>query len=237
MKILHIETATQVCSVALSNNGVLVLAKAIDEANVHASRLTLLISELLADAGIGLKDLSAIAVSKGPGSYTGLRIGVATAKGLCYGADLPLLAIDSLHLMAAGFVGSYREAKEKNDRSKLLFCPMIDARRMEVYSAVYDESLHQVEPIAARIIDQAAFFEKYENNKLLLFGDGADKLYPLFAAGTAVEVVRGFKSSAAYGVYLAFEQLKAGNYEDIAYFEPYYLKDFVPTLPKVKNRS
>lgn len=233
MKILHIETATQVCSVALSENGVLVLDKDIDMANAHASHLTLLIEELLAETNEQLCNLSAVSVSKGPGSYTGLRIGVATAKGLCYGADLPLLAVDSLSLMASGFLAHARVLG--SDLSDAWLMPMIDARRMEVYSAAYEKDLEQVEPIAARIIDEHSFDqESYKGKNLLLFGDGADKFARLFSAHDRVKVTENFRCSARYGIHLAYQRLQAKQFEDIAYFDPLYLKDFVPTKPKEK---
>lgn len=233
MKILHIETATQICSVALSEDGVLVLAKDMAKANAHASHLTLLIEELLAETGEQLGNLSAISVSKGPGSYTGLRIGVATAKGLCFGADLPLLAVDSLSLMASGFLDHARELG--TDLSDVWLMPMIDARRMEVYTAAFDKDLTQVEPIAARIIDEHSFDEELYNGKImLLFGDGADKFAQLFSTNDRVTVVENFKCAAGHGVHLAYQKLLAKQFEDTAYFDPLYLKDFVPTKPKEK---
>ncbi|WP_028297416.1 tRNA (adenosine(37)-N6)-threonylcarbamoyltransferase complex dimerization subunit type 1 TsaB [Olivibacter sitiensis] len=231
MKILHIETATQVCSVALSDHGQLVSVKEINEVNAHASHLTLLIQDLLKDANISLRHLAAIAVSKGPGSYTGLRIGVATAKGLCYGADIPLLSVDSLSLLACGFVEYANKTGLKLSNAWLL--PMIDARRMEVYSASYDSQLNQMEPISARIIDRNSFEGLlYKGKKLILFGDGADKFAPLFENDALVEVFEHFRCSAQYGVHLAYQKLLKGETEDTAYFDPFYLKDFVPTSPK-----
>lgn|SRR5690606_19399401 len=224
--ILQIETATQVCSAALSANGETIACIDVDEPNVHASRLTLLVEELLRKTGLTFNDLSAVAVSKGPGSYTGLRIGVSTAKGLCYAADLPLIGIDTLAGMAAGFtIGS------PLDRSALL-CPMVDARRMEVYTAVFDGRAQPIEPAAAVIVGPQSFEYLGLGQRIVLFGSGADKLVTLFSEDKQIEVVTGFKNSASHLSRLADQAYRDGCFEDIAYFEPFYLKDFVATTPK-----
>ncbi len=226
--ILQIETATQVCSVALSANGETIAHIDVDEPNVHASRLTLLVDELLRKAGLEFGSLSAVAVSKGPGSYTGLRIGVSTAKGFCYAADLPLIGIDTLAGMAAGFTAADGGVALSNTR----LCPMIDARRMEVYTAVFGDKLLQVSPPRALVIDAHSFDDVESGHQIVLFGSGADKLASLFAGHERVEVVAGFKNSAAHLSELAYRAFLKGAYADVAYFEPYYLKDFVVTTPK-----
>ncbi len=229
--ILQIETATQVCSVALSANGETLAFRDIDEPNVHASRLTLLIAEVLRESDLSFKDLSAVAVSKGPGSYTGLRIGVSTAKGLCYATDLPLIGVDTLKSMATGFQANHPAWVGGHTR----LCPMIDARRMEVYMAIYDRDLYLVEPVSATVIDAQSFNTLSGEDRIVLFGSGADKLKALFAPDEQVTVVADFKNSARYLSREAHRAFSAGEFVDVAYFEPYYLKDFVTTVPKSSN--
>ena len=231
--ILQIETATQVCSVALSANGETVAFRDIDEPNVHAAQLTLLVEELLLEGKLSFANLAAVAVSKGPGSYTGLRIGVSTAKGLCYATDLPLIGINTLDGMAKGFASGNIDSIAENTG----LCPMVDARRMEVYSAVYDHQLRLESPVAANIIDAQSFDYLGPNRNILLFGSGADKLEELFADNAQVEVIRDFKNSARHLSWMAYEAFKDGSFEDVAYFEPYYLKDFVATTPKQRETS
>ena len=164
MLILQIETATAVCSCALSLNGETIALRELNQANVHIEKLTLLIEEVLEAAGRTLKDLNAVAVSMGPGSYTGLRIGVSTAKGLCYALDIPLLAVSTLDAMASGFL-----EKHPDLQNEALICPMIDARRREVYSAVYAADLSKIEPVAARIIDESSFIDLVEKDETYSF--------------------------------------------------------------------
>ena len=226
--ILQIETATQVCSAALSADGETLASIDVDEPNVHASRLTLMVDELLQKTGLSFSDLSAVAVSKGPGSYTGLRIGVSTAKGLCYAADLPLIGIDTLAGMAAGFVAANGRLSTGGTR----LCPMVDARRMEVYTAAFDQHLTPLLPPHASIIDARSFDGMEANQRVVLFGSGADKLDALFADHVHVDVIMGFKNSASHLSQLAYQAYLEGEFADVAYFEPYYLKDFVATTPK-----
>lgn len=224
--ILQLETATQVCSAALSANGEKLANIDVDEANVHASRLTLIVEELLRKTGLVFNDLSAVAVSKGPGSYTGLRIGVSTAKGLCYATNLPLIGIDTLAGMAAGFLTA------NGSDNDVRLCPMVDARRMEVYTATFDHRLSLLTPPQASIIDTHSFDGGEPNQRLVLFGNGADKFRSLFAEHERIEVVTGFKNSAVHLSQLAYQAFLEGRFADVAYFEPYYLKDFVATTPK-----
>lgn len=226
--ILQIETATQVCAVALSENGVTMEYRELDEPNVHASQLTLLISDVLQACGLSFTDLAAVAVSKGPGSYTGLRIGVSTAKGLCYATGLPLIALDTLRGMAEGFVA----LQEENIDADTRLCPMVDARRMEVYSAIFDHRLHCIAPPSANIIDEHSFNGITGSERIILFGSGADKFEQLFVGKAHVQVVPGFKNSARHMSRFAYETFLQGKFQDVAYFEPYYLKDFVATVPK-----
>ncbi|RZK82178.1 MAG: tRNA (adenosine(37)-N6)-threonylcarbamoyltransferase complex dimerization subunit type 1 TsaB [Pedobacter sp.] len=224
--ILQIETATQVCSVALAKDGNTIAVKELQASNIHASSLTLFIQDVMETAGLQYKDLDAIAVSKGPGSYTGLRIGVSTAKGLCYALDKPLIGINTLTMMAGGYV-------DKHPDYKALICPMIDARRMEVFTAVYDQQLNEVEPVNAKIIDAESFSGLLAANELVFIGDGADKCSEVLQHTNSTFSTENYNSAAnmskiAYGAFVA------GAFEDVAYFEPFYLKDFVLTTPKVR---
>lgn len=229
MLILQLETATAVCSVALSDSGKTVYHIDVDEPNVHASKLTRLIEKVMAETGYSLHRIDAVAVSKGPGSYTGLRIGVSTAKGLCYGLEKPLIAIDSLRSLAYGY-SRYQE----NIPDHALLYPMIDARRREVYTAVYDSALNLKVPTKAEIIAEDFFDGVSEAVPVHLFGDGADKFADTFASKPNIEVVNHFKQSADYLSEPAFQAYERSAFEDVAYFEPYYLKDFVPLKPKKK---
>ena len=218
--ILQIETATRSCSVALAQDGVLLGKKERNEANIHAASITLFVEELMQAQGKTYADLQAIAVSMGPGSYTGLRIGVSTAKGLCFGLDIPLIGISTLEAMAS--------AKQAIVNADTLLCPMIDARRMEVYMALYDADMNTVEPVKAQILDEHTF-EAY-NNEIIIFGDGAEKCKELYnnSKFSFVDHV----NSAADLSELAFKKYQQKDFEDLAYFEPYYLKDFIATVSK-----
>ena len=230
MLILQIETATSVCSCALSLNGKTIAVNEINQINVHIEKITLLIESLLKESNYTFEDLDAVAVSKGPGSYTGLRIGISTAKGLCYALDIPLLSINTLDAMAKGFVDNHPEYIET-----ALICPMIDARRMEVYSAIYDSDINQIEPVAARIIDASSFDSLSEEGQIVLFGDGAEKFIEIFSNNKRVVIFEGFVNSASYLSEIAFKKAQNKEFEDVAYFEPFYLKDFVPTQAKNKK--
>lgn len=226
--ILQIETSTSVCSVALVESGNVCQHKSVDEPNVHASQLTLLIQDLLDKENISFKDLSAIAVSMGPGSYTGLRIGVSTAKGLCYALDIPLIAVNTLD-------GIYWGLRANNDKSLSydLYVPMLDARRMEVYCSIFDHAARLVVPTQALIIDNTSF-DQYlgQYPRICLFGPGADKLQGVFTAGQGVDIIEGVHTNATDISEIVFAKYQAKDFEDVAYFEPYYLKDFVATTAK-----
>ena len=231
--ILCIETSTAVCSVALVNNGnVIALRESLDGQN-HAEKITIFIDEVMKEANLSYKDLDAVATSMGPGSYTGLRIGVSTAKGLCYAMEKPLIAIDTLAAMAYGFKGQQPIANSQQPTA--ILCPMIDARRMEVYSAFFNEELERVSETEAIIVDENSFMELKQSNHLYLFGDGADKLASLFENDENITVVEKFHCSAAYMAKLADKAFKNNDFVDTAYFEPFYLKNFVPGMPKVKG--
>ena len=231
--ILCIETSTAVCSVALVENGnVIALRESIDGQN-HAEKITIFIDEIMKETNVVYKDLDAIAVSMGPGSYTGLRIGVSTAKGFCYALEKPLIAVDTLAAMAYGFISSQLSAISYQPTA--ILCPMIDARRMEVYTAFFNEKLERTSETEALVIDENSFMELKQNNHLYLFGDGADKLAALFENDDNITVVEKFRCSAAYMSTLAEEAFKNKDFVDVAYFEPFYLKNFVPGIPKVKG--
>jgi tRNA threonylcarbamoyladenosine biosynthesis protein TsaB len=224
--ILQIETATTVCSVALAKDGNIIGVKQLDERNIHAEIITLFIDELITGAGIQYADVDAIAVSCGPGSYTGLRIGVSTAKGLCFALDKPLIAIETLAAMAEGII------EEGQTDTGLLLCPMIDARRMEVYTALFDTAGNVVKPTAAEIIDDNSFEDQLKEHKVLFFGDGAAKCQDMLGKSKNALFNTGFTNSAAHLTKKAAEKFANRDFEDVAYFEPYYLKDFLVTTKK-----
>ena len=229
--ILCLETATPVCSVALNDGCCTLALRETEGQNAHSEKITNFIREVMETAGIDYKQLDAVAVSQGPGSYTGLRIGVSTAKGICYAADLPLMAIDTLEAMAQGMKAKLGSQMTEND----LLIPMIDARRMEVYAATFDANLNKINDTAALVIDEHSFEDLQKDHHLWLFGDGAPKLGKLFENQPDISVVDGFKPSAAYMCPLAESALKAQRFVDVAYFEPFYLKDFVAGKPHVKG--
>lgn len=226
--ILQFDTSTPVCTVALSQDGETLGQSAADGKNVHAASLTTQIAELLEKHRIRFQDLSAVAVGKGPGSYTGLRIGVSTAKGICYAADIPLIAIDSLRILAEGF----HLTQDSSQAVETLLCPMIDARRMEVYMSVFTSEREVIRPTAAEIIDEHAFDFLQSGQQIYLFGSGADKLATLFQHHHRVQVIGNIQTDASAMSSLAFQAYTQQDFVDLAYFEPFYLKDFIPTTPK-----
>ena len=215
--ILLIETATKSCSVSLSSeNKIIACKEEVNKQYSHAEKLTIFITELFKTQDFSIKDLDAIAVSKGPGSYTGLRIGISTAKGLCYALDIPLISVSTLKAMA------FRMAqKEESD----LYCPMIDARRMEVYNAFYNNTNKEIRGIQADIIE-AHSYQKELDKKVLFFGDGAQKCKQIIQHPNAKFLDDIFPSSKDM-LEIANEKFSEKNFEDVAYFEPFYLKDFV----------
>ncbi|MFD0751432.1 tRNA (adenosine(37)-N6)-threonylcarbamoyltransferase complex dimerization subunit type 1 TsaB [Mucilaginibacter calamicampi] len=223
--ILQIETATTVCSVALANQGRVIAIKEANQRNIHAEAITVFIDEILNKAGIKYSELDAVAVSSGPGSYTGLRIGVSTAKGLCYALDKPLIAVETLEAMAGGLIVSGVD-------SDVLLCPMIDARRMEVYTALFDAAGNRLQPTTAEIIDANSFAAQLEQSKILFFGDGAPKCRETLSGNPNALFIDDFANSAAHLTSATYQKFKAAQFEDVAYFEPYYLKDFLVTAKK-----
>lgn len=222
--ILLIETATSTCSVALSENGNIIAVKEVNERNIHASHITLFIGEVMQQAGKKYPDLDAVAISKGPGSYTGLRIGVSTAKGLCYALDIPLIGVDTVEAMASGML----QQQEIPDNGLLV--PMIDARRMEVYTGIFDKNMNALEPVSAKIVDEGSFVE-FNDRELYLFGDGAGKFGEMLSAYRNIHFI-DFVNSASNMNVLACSKFINDEKENLAYFEPFYLKDFLVTQSK-----
>lgn len=226
---LLIETATRVCSVGLSSDGKLSALRESNDKNSHSATVTVFMDEVLKQAEMPFSQLDAVVVSMGPGSYTGLRIGVSTAKGVCYAIDKPLIAISTLQAMAAG--------AKKGMESPILLCPMIDAKRMEVYTALYKPDLSTFREIRAEIIHESSFAEELATNQILFFGDGAAKCKPVLGLHPHARFLDDFQPSASNMIILAEEKFMHSAFEDVVYFEPYYLKDFIPGIPKVKGLS
>jgi tRNA threonylcarbamoyladenosine biosynthesis protein TsaB len=221
--ILNIETATTNCSVSLSKEGeTFILKEDYDNGYSHAERLHVYIEDVLEQANLSLKDIDAIAISKGPGSYTGLRIGVSTAKGLCFAVDKPLISISTLEAL------SYQVKAEDG-----IIVPMLDARRMEVYSAVFDANHKQIRDVQAEVLDEASFADYLASGKVYFIGNGVEKTKTLINHPNAVFIEGKLPSSNEMGP-LAFNKYKKDDIEDVAYFEPYYLKDFIAIKPKPK---
>ena len=220
--ILQIETATTSCSVALAKNGKVIAAKTINQRNIHAEVITVFIGEIFASNGLTFNELDAVAVSSGPGSYTGLRIGISTAKGLCFSLDKPLIAIETLQAMAAGYLSRISKIE-----GEFLLCPMIDARRMEVYTALFDQQLKQLEATSAAIIDQESFKVVLNQHKIIFFGDGATKCKAVLGHHPNAVFIDGFLNQAKDLTSIAAKKMELQQFEDVVYFEPFYLKDFI----------
>ncbi|PCJ23338.1 MAG: tRNA (adenosine(37)-N6)-threonylcarbamoyltransferase complex dimerization subunit type 1 TsaB [Flavobacteriales bacterium] len=221
--ILGLETSTKICSVAVSDGDKLLALREEGGEYSHSEKLTVFIQSTLKEARLKLPDIDAVAVSKGPGSYTGLRIGVSVAKGLCYALNKPLIAVDTLQAMALGM----SKAEDLG-----LYCAMIDARRMEVYTAIYDLNNNMIEEVSAKIIDKDSFENYLKENKVVFFGDGSDKCKEVLNGNTNATFSDKGLPSAQYINQIALEKFNCQNFEDVAYFEPYYLKDFIATTPK-----
>lgn len=226
--ILHLETATHVCSVALAENGNLVALREMSDEKSHATQLTVFVEEIFKEKTLKASDLSAIAVSKGPGSYTGLRIGVSAAKGIAYGAETPLIAISTLQSMAAGI---RHEIPDNIAGQNTWLCPMIDARRMEVYSAFYDMQNRQKRSISADIIDKNSYKDILDHHKVIFFGNGAEKCKQTLTHPNAF-FIDEITPSAQDMIEIAHKAFTEKRFENVAYFEPFYLKDFIATVPK-----
>ena len=234
--ILCLETATPSCSVALVHKGEVLACEEDPKGQNHSEKITLFIDSVMKKAGISYDQLDAVAVSMGPGSYTGLRIGVSTAKGICYAVSKPLIAVETLHAMAYGGLSVVSGRFLRSQSSvEMTLVPMIDARRMEVYAAIFDENVNKIKDTEAVIIDENSFADLKKDHHLYLFGDGADKCAELFANDDKITVIKDFYCSAKYMNTIAQQKFNNSEFVDVAYFEPFYLKDFVPGTPTVKG--
>lgn len=224
---LSLETSTQVCSVALHRNNELLAATELHLPQSHASRLAVIMDDIVSLAAIEINELKAIAVSAGPGSYTGLRIGASTAKGLCYALGIPLIGVNTLDILAFQM--------SKIVTTDTLLCPMIDARRMEVYCKITDTELNEIRPIEALEVHGDSFGEILETRQIVFFGNGAGKCKSVIQHPNAL-FINGINPLAAYLGYLAAEKLRTNQVEDLESFEPFYLKEFF-VVKKSKNIS
>lgn len=225
--ILNIETSTSVCSVALSDKGKVVFEKASFEGPSHAALLGVFVEEALSALKEQGRKPDAIAVSSGPGSYTGLRIGVSVAKGLCFGCDIPLIGIHTLDIMAATAI------KRNGGDEDCLYCSMLDARRMEVYAAIYDANLNIVRETSADIVDVDTYASYLEKGKVCFFGNGAAKCKEVISSPNAV-FIDGIDPLAINMIPLSEKAFAERKMENVAYFEPFYLKEFQATITKNK---
>ncbi|MDF7814676.1 tRNA (adenosine(37)-N6)-threonylcarbamoyltransferase complex dimerization subunit type 1 TsaB [Hymenobacter sp. YC55] len=228
--ILSLETSSPVCSVALHqlSDGNLLGQTELRLEKSHSSHLSVLVSQLLENSQHTLQDVAAVAVSDGPGSYTGLRIGAAAAKGLCYALNIPLVAVSTLQALAQQVAAVTASAED------ILFCPMLDARRMEVYSAVYTHDGQEIVAPTPLVLDSDTLAEQLAHHRLLCFGNGATKFQPLVANNPNASFLTGIEPSAMAVGALAVEAYRRGEFRDVAYYEPFYLKEVYTTTPKVK---
>jgi tRNA threonylcarbamoyladenosine biosynthesis protein TsaB len=219
--ILNIETTTTNCSVSLSKQGETLVLKELNDKNYsHAESLHVFIDDVLNSASVSLSQIDAVAVSKGPGSYTGLRIGVSAAKGLCFSLEKPLISVSTLKALA-------HQVKATNG----VIVPMLDARRMEVYSAVFDSSYNEIRAIEAQILDENSFKDYLAKSKVYFVGNGVEKAQTIIQHENAVFIEDRLPSANEMSM-LAYDKYKKNDIEDVAYFEPYYLKDFIALKPK-----
>ena len=224
MTLLHLETSTKNCSVAISKDGqLLCICEEYDDKYGHSEKLHQFVNWALEGAELELKDLDAVCVSKGPGSFTGLRIGVSAAKGFCYGLNIPMISLNSLEILAQTQINNGFD----------FIIPMIDARRMEVYTAVFDGNGKQISDIEAKILDENSFTE-YKDKKIAFVGDGVEKSKTVLNLPNAT-FMDGIHSSAKNMIDLAENKFKQKEFEDVAYFEPFYLKEFMAGKPKQNN--
>lgn len=224
--ILSIETSTDVCSVAVSQDGACIYYDEDCSGPNHAEKLGVFLDQAMSFADSHAIPLDAVAVSSGPGSYTGLRIGVSTAKGVCFGMDLKLLSVPTLELLCVPVLLTHDELEPD-----AMLCPMIDARRMEVYAAIYDRSLRTVRETGADVVTADTYKEYLDRGPVYFFGNGAAKCMDVISHPNA-RLIEGIRPQAKWMFPLAERRVARGEYEDVAYFVPYYLKDFVGKKPK-----
>ena len=229
--ILCIETGTDICSVGIAREGEIVSMLESDEGRDHARKVGVFVDELLRSTGIAPDEIDAVAVGKGPGSYTGLRIGVSFAKGLCYGLQKPLIAVGSLDALTAVAREEFEAGIiDVEDWDKVQLCPMVDARRMEVYAQIFDSCGKPLSEVAAEVVTEESFAEWRKDGHFVIFGNGAAKCAEVLGGATLINVAPSVRGIAP----LAQKAFDEGRFEDIAYFEPFYLKDFVVTTSKKK---
>ncbi|MDR1879203.1 MAG: tRNA (adenosine(37)-N6)-threonylcarbamoyltransferase complex dimerization subunit type 1 TsaB [Bacteroidales bacterium] len=224
--LLAIETSTEICSVALGKDATCVALIENTQGNTHAEKILVFIDQILQQANIPTTKIDAVCVSAGPGSYTGLRIGVSSAKGLCDALDIPLIAVSTLQSMAWGAKTQYPDYN--------YYCPMIDARRMEVYSAVYDADMQTIQEVTNVVLYENTYSDFLKKDKLVFSGNALTKLQTVLSDNPNA-VFAETKTSARYLLALAYEQYINRNFADTAYFEPFYLKEFHAVLPKTKR--
>jgi tRNA threonylcarbamoyladenosine biosynthesis protein TsaB len=222
--ILNIETATTVCSVSVADNEKILAFEEVNGGYTHAENLHVFIREMIKQAGITADKLNAIAVSKGPGSYTGLRIGVSAAKGLAYALNVPLISVDTLQVMAFG--------ASRTRKTAGLYCPMIDARRMEVYTALYDSNLEALEAVNAFIVDENSIQKFNRAEEICFFGDGMSKCKGILELLPNARFIEDVVPSSENMAVLSYKKFTEKKFEDVAYFEPFYLKEFLITAKK-----
>jgi tRNA threonylcarbamoyladenosine biosynthesis protein TsaB len=226
--LLHIDTAVENASVCISKNGRLISIAENKNQKDHAAWIQPAIQLLMKDSGHHLKELDAIAVSNGPGSYTGLRVGLATAKGLCFALNKPLITLSTLEVMTCA--GLENTTDYRLPTTDFLYCPLIDARRMEVFTAIYDKALNPILPPHARIIEKNSFAEQLTGNNILFFGNGMVKCKPVIQSANALFETIEHNASAMIG--LTEKKMAAAAFADLAYAEPFYIKDFHTVQPK-----
>ena len=222
--LLHIESTSTVCSVAISKDDELIAIKEVNNGYTHAENLHVFIEQLLNESSLHAKDLNAVSVSSGPGSYTGLRIGFSAAKGLAYALQIPLITIDTLKALTATAVTTINKEG--------IFCPLLDARRMEVYCAAYDKELNETLSVRALVLSEESIYVFNTTKDIYFFGDGMPKAQELLQTIPNVHFIEGITASASAMISLAFKKYCTKDFADIAYVEPNYLKEFFFTTSK-----
>ena len=229
--ILCIETGTDICSVGIARDGELISLRESDEGRDHAKRVGVFVDELLRETGVQPDELDAVAVGMGPGSYTGLRIGVSFAKGLCYGLNIPLIAVGSLDALAEVAIEDNEAGiLDVENWNEAVLCPMVDARRMEVYTRLFDAAGKPLSEVSAEVVTEETFADVRRDKQLIIFGNGAAKCREVMPDATYISITPSARGLAR----LAQQRLSADQTEDIAYFEPFYLKDFI-VIPSKKK--
>lgn len=227
--LLHIETATEICSISISCNTELLGSRTVRDGNTHARHLIVEIESLMAELLLAKERLDGVSVSMGPGSYTGLRIGVSTAKGLCYALQLPLISVSTLDSIAYG-----AKRQLSLEEENVLYCPMIDARRMEVYTEITDALMNIIEPVQALVIEENSFEDLLQKQKVVFCGNGMPKCRSLLEK-YANALFADAEISSQNMIFIAYQKYLSGKFEDVAYFEPFYLKQYIAQKSHVKG--